>query len=299
MEFNGITYNNVKVNQGLALSTGPINIAGLVGTDPDDGTGIINAIDIDWNGAELESLIKNKTVKNKLSNLTINTTSDLLKLIVELINAINVNTELYWFSYGTEEITVDNYTTANNAEQIEEYPNEIIYIPTQRSYLYILVKSNMDVQVIDSATNSPAYLSEYSIISGYKIVKPNSKIGAKVFIRINEGSDEIEPVEPEPEPEPEIINYYFSIGEEEVNIDNYTTANNAIETTEFDSQYEYTLSTRKYLYILIKEDKNVEIIDSVFNLPIYNSELTDVNIRGHKVIKTNGKVYGKIIINIL
>ena len=28
-----------------------------------------------------------------------------------------------------------------------------------------------------------------------------------------------------------------------------------IETTEFDSQYEYTLSARKYLYILIKEDK--------------------------------------------
>lgn len=54
-----------------------------------------------------------------------------------------------------------------------------------RVYLYILVKKDMAVEVIDAALNAPAYISEdYNTIPGYKIVRPNSKIGGKVYIRI-------------------------------------------------------------------------------------------------------------------
>ncbi len=49
---SNVTFNNTK-NVGLKVSGGPILINGLTGTDPDDGTGIVNAIDIDWNGAVL------------------------------------------------------------------------------------------------------------------------------------------------------------------------------------------------------------------------------------------------------
>ena len=49
---SNVTFNKTK-NVGLKDSGGPILINGLTGTDPDDGTGIVNAIDIDWNGAVL------------------------------------------------------------------------------------------------------------------------------------------------------------------------------------------------------------------------------------------------------
>ncbi len=49
---SNVTFNKTK-NVGLKVSGGPILINGLTGTDPDDGTGIVNAIDIDWNGAVL------------------------------------------------------------------------------------------------------------------------------------------------------------------------------------------------------------------------------------------------------
>ena len=100
--------------------------------------------------------------------------------------AWNYPTSLYWFSYGNEEITASNYTTANNAQQVTEYPSEIEYTPESRDYLYILVTDDMAVEVIDAALGAPAYISEnYNTIPGYKIVKTNSKIGGKVYIKIN------------------------------------------------------------------------------------------------------------------
>ncbi len=62
--YNGIEFNTVK-QYGNFVSAGPLRIQGLDGTDPDDGTGIINAVDIDWNGMVL-------------GDKTINTTGELL-----------------------------------------------------------------------------------------------------------------------------------------------------------------------------------------------------------------------------
>ena len=63
-KYNGIEFNNVK-QYGNFVSGGPLRIQGLDGTDPDDGTGIINVVDIDWNGASI-------------CNQTVNTTGQLL-----------------------------------------------------------------------------------------------------------------------------------------------------------------------------------------------------------------------------
>ena len=45
---DNITFNNVK--ETVDFGMGPVGIAGQTGVDPEFG-GVINAIDIDWNGA--------------------------------------------------------------------------------------------------------------------------------------------------------------------------------------------------------------------------------------------------------
>ena len=47
---NNITFNNVK--ETVDFGMGPVGIAGQTGVEPEFG-GVINAIDIDWNGAQL------------------------------------------------------------------------------------------------------------------------------------------------------------------------------------------------------------------------------------------------------
>ena len=47
---DNISFNNVK--QTIDFGMGPVGIAGQTGVDPEFG-GVINAIDIDWNGAQL------------------------------------------------------------------------------------------------------------------------------------------------------------------------------------------------------------------------------------------------------
>jgi hypothetical protein len=87
--YNGIEFNNVK-QYGNFVSAGPLRIQGLDGTDLDDGTGIINAIDIDWNGAKLP----NVSLSYLQNNNTINTSGDLLALINDMQGQINVLAEL-------------------------------------------------------------------------------------------------------------------------------------------------------------------------------------------------------------
>ena len=73
---NGITFNKVINDDraGVPFGQYPLHILGMTG--PDEDGGIINAIDIDWNGA----VLPNGDIENGTS-VTINTTGDLLKLI--------------------------------------------------------------------------------------------------------------------------------------------------------------------------------------------------------------------------
>ena len=58
---NNIIFNNVKLQEnGLAFGAGPICINGAQGVDSELG-GVINAIDIDWNGAQVAGKTLNTT----------------------------------------------------------------------------------------------------------------------------------------------------------------------------------------------------------------------------------------------
>ena len=116
-----------------------------------------------------------------------------LLLSAVLLGSVNVSAQTgNWFSYGPEEVTADNYTTVNNAKQVSSYPSETEWAPDSgRQYLYILVKNDKTVQVVDPTLNATAYITEDTkTISGYKIVKTNGKIGGKVYIRISDGTTE-------------------------------------------------------------------------------------------------------------
>lgn len=72
---NDITFNNVK--QTIDFGMGPVGIAGQTGVDPEWG-GVINAVDIDWNDANLGSYIISTTgqllsymsaISQKITNL--------------------------------------------------------------------------------------------------------------------------------------------------------------------------------------------------------------------------------------
>ena len=45
-----IEFNSVKTSHGIEIGQGPIGIRGQVGVD--EFGGVINAVDIDWNGAK-------------------------------------------------------------------------------------------------------------------------------------------------------------------------------------------------------------------------------------------------------
>ena len=105
---NGIAFNNVK-EYGVKLTSGPLLINGLTGTDPDDGQGIINAIDIDWNGAEVED------------NIIINTTGDLLNWIKNKSgNSSDIDSE----KLAQIQDTIETYQTTFNNVLTKTYGNE-------------------------------------------------------------------------------------------------------------------------------------------------------------------------------
>ena len=77
----GIQFNQVKT-VGISLDQWPIHLSGQTGSDEDGG--VVNAVDIDWNGAVLPN-----GNHETGSSSTINTTGDLLKLIDKM------NEEIY------------------------------------------------------------------------------------------------------------------------------------------------------------------------------------------------------------
>jgi len=103
---SNITFNNVK-DKGVKLSAGPLLINGLTGTDPDDGTGIVNAIDIDWNGAEVGE------------NIIINTTGELLNWIKSNIGGSNIDNE----KLAEIQNTIDVYQDTFNNVLSKTYAN--------------------------------------------------------------------------------------------------------------------------------------------------------------------------------
>ena len=81
---NGINFNNVKTN-GVEQGLWPFFLAGQTG--PDDDGGIVNAVDIDWN----EAVLPNGNPEDA-TDLTINTTGELLKVINDMQKQIYVLT---------------------------------------------------------------------------------------------------------------------------------------------------------------------------------------------------------------
>ena len=77
---NGINFNNVKDG---ALTTGSFPIwTGQVGVD--EFGGIINVVDIDWNGAEVTGAKSTNLAQDNPT--TINTTGELLAWIQQMIS---------------------------------------------------------------------------------------------------------------------------------------------------------------------------------------------------------------------
>lgn len=73
IEKYGITFNTYKT-AGVEYDQWPLILTGQQG--PDEEGGIINAVDIDWNGADWSSIPTDQETPSE-----INTTADLLKAI--------------------------------------------------------------------------------------------------------------------------------------------------------------------------------------------------------------------------
>ena len=65
IEQNNIIFNSVKDKGGVTVGTGPIRINGQ-NSFGENSKGIVNAVDIDWNGAQVD-------------NNTINTTGEIIR----------------------------------------------------------------------------------------------------------------------------------------------------------------------------------------------------------------------------
>jgi hypothetical protein len=76
---NGISFNDVKFHQGLAVGAIPLEIGGVSSPGLDGGDGIINVVDIDWNGA----VLPNANITSG-GSVTIKTAGQLLNLINEM-----------------------------------------------------------------------------------------------------------------------------------------------------------------------------------------------------------------------
>ena len=75
---NGITFNKYReAADGQAIGIAPILVDGQEGVDPEFG-GIVNAVDIDWNGARLQNSngIIESTFDPYSPNASINTTGE-------------------------------------------------------------------------------------------------------------------------------------------------------------------------------------------------------------------------------
>lgn len=78
---DGITFNSVKT-AGVEYDQWPIILTGQQG--PDEDVGVINVVDIDWNGADLQSAVNAITdipegLPSSLTDGKVKSTGDLLQ----------------------------------------------------------------------------------------------------------------------------------------------------------------------------------------------------------------------------
>lgn len=95
--------------------------------------------------------------------------------------------------------------------------------------------------------------------------------------------------------------YYVSIGTTPVTASNFKVVNNATQVvaSSYESQYEFTPSETDYVYVLVADDYWVSTItNQSSNMPVDFSIVTDVEISGYTVYRTDNKVSGKILVNI-
>lgn len=95
--------------------------------------------------------------------------------------------------------------------------------------------------------------------------------------------------------------YYVSIGTTPVTASNYKIVNNATQVvaSSYENQYEFTPEGTEFVYVLVANNYRVSTItDQSSNTPVDFSIVTDVEISGYKVYKTDNKVSGKILVSI-
>lgn len=95
--------------------------------------------------------------------------------------------------------------------------------------------------------------------------------------------------------------YYVSIGTTPVTASNFKVVNNATQVvaSSYESQYEFTPEGTDYVYVLVADDYWVSTItNQSSNMPVDYSIVTDVEISGYTVYRTDNKVSGKILVNI-
>lgn len=99
VEFSGIKSPQIRTGQKITASSYTVDENGnIISNRP-----IINAIDIDWNNASSEDL-----------DSVIKTTSDLLKILINIKNKVNnikVPTSIYELAGGTTVLTTENFET--------------------------------------------------------------------------------------------------------------------------------------------------------------------------------------------
>ena len=76
---NGISFNDAKFQQGVPINIIPMEIGGASQPGLVEGNGIINVVDIDWNGA----VLPNANITSG-GSVTIKTAGQLLNLINEM-----------------------------------------------------------------------------------------------------------------------------------------------------------------------------------------------------------------------
>lgn len=95
--------------------------------------------------------------------------------------------------------------------------------------------------------------------------------------------------------------YYVSIGTTPVTASNFKVVNNATQVvaSSYERQYDFTPSGTDYVYVLVADDYWVSTItNQSSNMPVDFSIVTDVEISGYRVYRTDNKVSGKILVNI-
>lgn len=92
MEQDNLTFNSVKTAHGTEINSGPLGIRGQVGVD--EFGGVVNAVDIDWNEANLSSRVSSLNAPEGISHSTITTTGELLDEIAHLRAQVDALTSL-------------------------------------------------------------------------------------------------------------------------------------------------------------------------------------------------------------